>query len=318
MPDDAPTQTAVEWASTVSRRRYRDRRAELDALVVATVPDYRAAVDSRLEAFAAGVTAFRETYDEEHSAARFTRPWRLRWLQRALFWVFLLGIVLSFGLMFPVGGRSVGADFSLIDWGTFVMLSAISFVIGVLAQLARRLPIVPGIPPRKDLAWLPTGFGVPTIVMMIVNFNLEPGVQLGWIVLTALALLVSFAYGVTRAVQRGRNPDLTRRVDTSERTRLLATRESLKARADDCADLIESDFNALPAEDRRRVLAGYDAAAQELRRRGLQPGTSPHAVRPPIPGYLVLERRAKELWNPAYPDSESGLPLNWRPPNVFL
>lgn len=318
MPDDAPSRTAFEWASTVTRRRYRAHRAELDARVVATVPNYRAAVDARLEAFAAGVAAFRQAYDDEHSAARFTRPWRLRRVQRALFWVFLLGILTSFGLMFPVGGRSVGADFGMIDWGLFVMLSAMSFVIGVLAQLARRLPVVPGIPPRKDLAWLPTGFGVPTVVMMIVNFTLEHDVQPGWIGLTAFALLVSFAYCITRLVQRRRNPNLTRLVDTSEQAGVRATRESLKARADDCADLIESDFNALPAEDRRRLLDGYEVAAQELRRRGLKVVRWPHADQPAIPGYLVLERRAHELWDPEYPEPESGLPLNWRPPNTFL
>jgi hypothetical protein len=319
MPDAATSPTAVEWASTMSRRSFREKRAELDALVVATVPNYQVAVDRRLEAFAAGVEEFRREYDIEHSAARFTRPWRLRRLQRVLFWVFLLGILISFGLMFPVGGRSVGAaDFGLVDWGLFVMLSAISFVIGVLAQLARRLPVVPGIPPRKDLAWLPTGFGVPTVAMMIVNYNFERGVQPGWIVLTSLALLVSFAYCVTRAVQRGRNPNLTRLVDTSERARVLATRESLKARADDCADLIESDFNALPAKDRRRLLDEYEAAARELRRRGVNPGTRPHATRPAIPGYLLLERRAHELWDPNHPESEMVMPLNWRPPNAFL
>jgi hypothetical protein len=243
----------------------------------------------------------------------------LRRLQRVLFWVFLLGILTSFGIMYPAGGRSRGpVNLANVPWDLMVMLSAISFVIGVLAQLVRRLPVVPGIPPRKDLAWLPTAFGVPTIVMMIVNLNWYDDVQPGWIVLTAVALLVSFAYSVTRAVQRRANPNLTRLVDTSERARVLATRESLKARADDCADLIESDFNALPGEDRRRLLEGYEAAAQELRRRGLKIVKLPRADRPAIPGYALLERRVQELWDPEYPEPETGLPLYWRAPNRFV
>src|SRR5687768_9893543 len=135
MPDSAPSQTAFEWASTVTRRHYRAHRAELDALVIATVPRYRAAVEARLAEFAAGVMAFREEYDAEHSAARFTRPWRFRWVQKALFWVFVLGIVTSFAMMYPAG-RSV--YYPNLPWALLAMLSAISFVIGVLAQLVRR------------------------------------------------------------------------------------------------------------------------------------------------------------------------------------
>ena len=318
MPSELRTQSALEWASTVTRRHYAKHRAELDSLVLATVPSYESSVAARLDELASGVDAFREAYDGKHSAPQFTRPWRLRWLQRALFWTYLLGVLISFGLMVPAGGRSVGAtDFSLISWPLFVGLSAVLFVLGVLAQLALRLPVVPGIPPRGDLAWLAPVFGTITLAVMIVNFIVEEGVQPGWIVLTAVALLVSFAYCLTRLVQRRRDPDLTRLVDTFEGTRIRAAKNSLKARADDCADAIEHDFNELSSSERTRLLAELNAATEELQRRGFIRTISPEEKkevaqrqrrrrRPMVPGFLLLERRVQELWTHG-----SELPITW-------
>lgn len=204
---------SAAWAARVTPRQYATHRPELDELVLAAVPAYAKSVHARLDELAASVAASRETYDRNHSAPQFIRPWRVRWAQNALLWAYLLGILISFGLMFPIGGRSTGnINYDAIDWALAVMLSSIFFVVGVMAQLARRFPIVPGVPPRKDLAWLPTVFGVPTIVMMIVNFTVEENVQPGWIALTGAAVLVSVIYCLTRVAQRGLNPTLTRLV----------------------------------------------------------------------------------------------------------
>ena len=318
MPNELHTQSALEWAVTVAPRHYAKHRAELDSLVLATVPSYERSVAARLDALSSGVDSSREASDREHAAAQFTRPWRVRWLRKALFWTYLLGILISFGLMVPAGGRSVGAaDFSLIDWGLFVALSAISFVIGVLAQLALRFPVVPGMPPRRDLAWLAPAFGALTVAVMIVNYIVEENVQLGWVVLTAVALLASFVYCLTRLVQRRRDPALTKLVDTSEQTRIRAARDSLIARADSCADAIEHDFDALSPSERARLLTELDAATEELRRRGFIRAISQQEKkdvarrqhvrkRPMVPGFLLLERRVQQLWTHG-----SEFPITW-------
>ncbi len=323
MPAEDPSQTAVEWASTVSARDYQHHRDDLDRLVLAVEPTYEAAVHGRLEEFESLVTAARERYDERHSGAQFVRPWRLRWAQYALFWAFFLGITGSFAFMYPAG-RAGGADFSRVDWAQWVMFSSICFAVGVVAQLLRRLPVRRGIPPRRDLSWFPTALGVPTIGMMIWHLNFTPGTEPGWIVLTGASLAVSIAYSITRITQRRSDPELTREVDLSEKKRMRIWANNLEAQAEQCADRIERDFAELPEAQRQRVLAELTAARTVLQQRGLirtwdKQKRSEIARRrfkrlgrPMVPGFLLLERRSQELWKPYGSEPGMVLPARWR------
>lgn len=315
--------SAASWASTVSTRRYAARRSELDELVVAVIPSYRMAVTGRLDDFAASVRGARDRYDSRHLGAQFIRPWRIRWAQQSLFWVFILGIVGSFALMYPVGGRAIGAvDFSAIDWALFVMLSAILFVLGVIAQLLRRLPLRAGIPPRKDLAWLPAALGTPTLVMMIVNLDSKPRVEPLYVTITAVALTASILYALTRIVQRRRNPQLTQLVDTSEKARLRASADSIKAEADRAADLIERDFHALAPHHRALITSELEDAVAVLQERGLIRTLSAAEKkqlaqrqiigrRPMVPGFLLLERRVQAVWDPYFSEPGTQLGVTW-------
>lgn len=317
-----PSQTAVEWASTVSAREYKDHREDLDRRVLAVAPEYEAAVDARLEEFEVLVAAARDRYDERHSGAQFVRPWRLRWAQYALFWAFFLGITGSFAFMYPSGRGSV--DFSRVDWAQWVMFSSICFAVGVVAQLLRRLPVRRGIPPRKDLSWYPTALGIPTIGMMIWHLNFTPGTQPGWVVLTGACLAVSIAYSITRITQRRSDPELTRQVDLSEKKRMRIWADNLKAQADQCADRIERDFMALPDAERQSVLDELTAARAVLQQRGLirtwdkskrreiARRRFKRLGRPMVPGFLLLERRVQELWRPHASEPGMTIQVTWR------
>ena len=317
----------MAWATTASLDEYERHRDEFDRLVIAVAPGYEAAVNRRLDEFETRVTAARERYDANHSGPQFVRPWRVRWAQRALFWLFFLGITGSCAFMFPNGGR-VHASVSSHDWPLNVMISSILFVVGVIALLLRRLPVRPGIPPRRELAWFPVALGVPTIANMFLLLSSVPGVQTGWIVLAIVALAVSIAYAITRIVERRRNPELTRQVDASESKRLRIWADNLKIQADQCADRIERDFAALPESERSRMLAELSAATAVLRQRGLIGTWSDQdrkslgrlairGQRPMIPGFLLLERRVQEVWRPRGSELGMTLRVTWHVPEYL-
>ena len=63
------TDAAARWASTVSRRRYRSHRHELDTLVIDTVPEYADAVAAELQELEAAFARSTERYDAKHTGA---------------------------------------------------------------------------------------------------------------------------------------------------------------------------------------------------------------------------------------------------------
>ena len=100
-------------------------------------------------------------YDVEHSGPAHARGCYPR-IQLALMCVVFLATDTVFGIMLPTGGRSAGASrFPDSSWKHLIVVSFAQFALAVLTQLVRAVPIRPGIPPRKDLAWLPVGLGVP-------------------------------------------------------------------------------------------------------------------------------------------------------------
>jgi hypothetical protein len=307
-PDEVAVTAAATWATTVSRRRYRKRRHELDALVVGLVPSYRQTIDDELQHFAEAVEGSRERYDARHSGAGDGRrpPSRV-----ALFWTGILGVVGAFAVMFPVGGRSGGAaEIEASVWQYLVILSSALFTLGVVADMLHGLPSRPGIPPGKGLAGLPITMGVPTIALMVWRVDQGIGVDVVWVVVTAAALAVSVVHELVRRGRRKRDPKLTKQVDGSEDARRRALRDLVHQHAEQHAERITRAFEALPPADRDRLTRALDGAARALRDRGFILTPNPRAAkmnahaahrfrwRKMVPGLLLLEHKAREVWHP--------------------
>ena len=202
----------IAWASAVSRRHYAAHRDELDALIVAMVPSYQSTVAAQIERFETEAASAIATYDAEHAVAASARPRHPR-VAIALWYLSFLATTIGFGIMLPIGGRSTGASrFPDSSWKYLIVVSFALFALGVLVQLVRDLPRRSGVPPRKDLAWLPIILGVPALAVMFLRVRQNIGVNPLWAALTAAVLLVSLAYCVDRLVRRRRDPELTRDV----------------------------------------------------------------------------------------------------------
>ena len=187
-----------------------------------------------------------------------------------LFWVYFLGVTGALAIMAPSGGRVYAAAYFPSSWWKYaIVISFALFALGVAAQLVRAHPRLSGTPPRKDLSWLPTVLGVPTILKMLQRVNEDIGVDPLWLVLTCAVLAVSIAYCLIRIVQRRRDPQLSRLVDAGETTRERTLRDTLLRHADECAERLAARFQSLPASDRRRLTDSLERAAQVLRERGL-------------------------------------------------
>lgn len=319
MTVDEPPETASQWASTVSRRRYRKHRVELDALVMASVPGYAAKVDQVLGSFVEKVRDGRERYDVEHDVARLMRPLTPTVFTSALWWISLLGGIVAFATL-VARARSVSHD--VIDTDVRVMLAGLMIAAGVAAQLIRALPIRLTVPPRRDPAWISTAFGVVAFAIMVAEALTDERVDVLWIAVAGIALAASGAYAIPYVIARRRDRALAARVDAMEEDRLVAASDRLERLADECADALEELFLASPTADQRTMELELARATRVLRDRGII-GTPASAgagfirrrttryLRPMFPGFLLLEKLVQEVWDPAFSEPQDRRNVNW-------
>ncbi|MDJ0335772.1 MAG: hypothetical protein ACOH10_05965 [Rhodoglobus sp.] len=296
------------WASTVSRRHYSARRDELDALIIAMVPSYQSTVTAELERFESGASSAISQYDAEHAGPAYARPPHPR-LAVVLFWVYFFATAVAFGIMLPIGGRSVGASrFPDSSWQYLIVVSFALFAVAVLTQLIRAFPLRPGVPPRKDLAWLPAVLGIPALVVMYLRVRQDIGVDPLWANLTAAVLSVSVLYCIIRWVRRARHPELTRVVDSADDVRVRTLRARVLELGNRHAERIIEHFDALPRDERDTLRDAFDSSADILRNRGLVGRGQPRDRRritkvsvgrlTPVPGFLLLATAISRAWNP--------------------
>src|SRR5690349_9641772 len=137
---------ATEWAASASERDYARNRHELDALVIASVPDYEATIRRELDDFDAAVTAAHVRYKQKYGGpAKYAR-----WLQHTLLWTSLLCVLFAYAFVFPTGGRSGNhATITASLWNVMLPAAAVLFVVGVGVQLASAARF--GIHPHQNL-----------------------------------------------------------------------------------------------------------------------------------------------------------------------
>ena len=289
-------------------------------LVLAAVPGHAATVTATLDEFAAAVKAGSEKYDEEHSVRSLLRPLKVTWLTIALFWISLLGGIVAFAVMIVTGGPSF--DFEDARWDIRVPIAALVFAAGVVSQLLRALPRGRTGPPRRDYALISTAFGAGALALMLRLPTAGVPVEPVWVIVTSLALVASLATAVPQIIARRRDRELTRRVDALEEDRLTASGTRLEELADAFAHRLEDEFAALPAADQKTLTAQWAAATNVLRERGIIDTPTGHGARairlratrhlqPLFPGFLLLEKRVQELWDPSYSEPRSRLRVNW-------
>jgi hypothetical protein len=296
------------WARTVTRRHFKANRDELDGLVTSTVPEYDAAVAAELSNFESAVSSTIAAYDAEHSDPAFQKTGHPR-VRVALFWIFFLATAGGFGVMLPLGARTAGgSEFPDSSWKYLVVLSFALFALAVATQLVRAFPVRPGIPPRKDLAWLPVGFGIPALAVMILRVKQDIGVDPLWVALTAAVLSVSLVYCLSRLVRRSRHKELARVIDSADDLRMSTLSDKILALGEHHGERIVEIFRSLPPMDRETLNAAFSDAAVVLRDRGFirqaRPHDREHDTRnargrlTAVPGLLTLSRRIAEVWKP--------------------
>lgn len=320
MPSNVPTQTAAQWAATVSRRGFRRHRDRLDELILETVPAYRASVTSILDDFANAVRSERDRYDVEHDVARLLRPWKANWAKLALFWVSLLGCITAVAMMIASGGTSI--DFGDIDWTLMAPLASVAYTLGVAAHLAGTLPLVRGIPPKSGLSWLPPVCGLIVVAAEANLVRADLGISPAWLAISIVAFVVSAIYFVLQRLSRSKNRDLAREADSLEEKRLVANGDRIELQADEYADRIEAAFHALPSADQRKITLQLAAATDILRERMIIRTPAPAEVgyirqrihrhyRPMVVGMLMLEKRVQREWDSSFSEPRTRRPVHW-------
>lgn len=257
--------TAAEWAQRVPADRFPDVRHELDEQVLRAAPGYAESVRRLLDEYTAAALADRQGQAASSPAMAARALWRGAGRVRVT--ALVLSLAFTLGAYTLVWGLKPRNRLTLVEAQPYVALDLAVAAVAtfVWAAPAWRGVRLPG--PQQRLAVVLALIGWPLCVALLLNLG-DDGIEPRWALLTCAGAVAS---GVALIpVLRARFTPLDRLYQ----------------------DRLAAAYAALGDEQRALLAAEYAAAADVLRRRGIETGPDPSGHH--LPGAWLLAARTTE------------------------